>query len=274
MLFAKAMRNPYGHARIKSMDTSKAEAYPGVRGILRYDDPEVVNSGHAEILMNESWHEGGPVGCIIAADTIQIAEEAVKLVEVEWEVLPFYLDMEETLDPGASVLYPDHFPESNEYYSFIAALMGPDKLIRAEPDLDAGFAEADIIIEDDIEYKKGYHAGSEPRSYVFEWGGNGKELNVWSHSQTPSTEGPSAQGDKLLIPRMLGIPSANYKLHGTFQGGTFGGKIHSSNLRSRSCLPARSVLLLASCRAAAMSKAARMPASGHTLRLASKTMAP
>ena len=57
MLFAKAMRNPYGHARIKSMDTSKAEAYPGVRGILRYDDPEVVNSGHAEILMNESWHE-------------------------------------------------------------------------------------------------------------------------------------------------------------------------------------------------------------------------
>ncbi|MFA7191540.1 MAG: hypothetical protein WC086_04395, partial [Dehalococcoidales bacterium] len=91
MLFAKAMRNPYGHARIKSMDTSKAEAYPGVRGILRYDDPEIVNSGHPEMLMNESWHEGGPVGCIIAADTIQIAEEAVKLVEVEWEVLPFYL---------------------------------------------------------------------------------------------------------------------------------------------------------------------------------------
>ena len=241
MLFAKAMRNPYAHARIKSMDTSKAEAYPGVRGILRYDDPEIVNSSYPEILMNESWHEGGPVGCIIAADTIQIAEEAVKLVDVEWEVLPFYIDMEETLKPGASILYPNHFPESNQYYSWLEAFMGGDELIRAEPDLDAGFAEADYTIEEDIEYKKGYHAGSEPRSYVFEWGADGTELNVWSHSQTPSTEGPMAQGDKLLIPRMLGIPSANYKLHGTFQGGTFGGKISLEHIFVAVAMLARKV---------------------------------
>jgi xanthine dehydrogenase molybdenum-binding subunit len=225
MLFAKALRNPYAHARIKSMDTSKAAAYPGVRGILRYDDPEVVDSVNPEILMNESWHEGGPIGCIIAADTIQIAEEAAKLVEAEWEELPFYLDMEEALADGAHVLYPEHFPKSNQYTSFLSAFLGGDQLIRGEPDLEAGFAEADVIIEDDIEYKKMYHAGSEPRSYVFEWGADGKELNIWSHSQTPGTEGPMAQGDRLLIPRMLGIPTSNVKVHNTFQGGTFGGKI-------------------------------------------------
>lgn len=224
MLFAKALRNPYGHAKIKSMDTSKAAAYPGVRGVLRYDDPEIVNSANPEMLMNESWHEGGPIGCIIAADTIQIAEEAIKLVDVEWEVLTHYLDMEAAIAEGATVLYPEHFPESNNYTSWLSAFMGGDELIR-EHDLDAGFAEADVVWEEDIEYKKGYHAGSEPRSYVFEWGADGTELNIWSHSQTPGTEGPMAQGDRLLIPRMLGIPTSHVKIHNTFQGGTFGGKI-------------------------------------------------
>jgi xanthine dehydrogenase molybdenum-binding subunit len=221
MLYAKALRSPYADAKIKSMDTSKAEAYRGVRGILRYDDPEVTATGHAEILNSEAWHEGGPCGCIIAAETLQIAEEAVKLVEVEWEELPFYLDPEKALASDASVLYPEIF-EDNQYTTYLSKVV-PNTLARKNPDLDAGFAEADEIIEDRVEYKKMYHAGSEPRCYIFQW--RGDELHDWCHSQTPGTEGPMAQGDRLLIPRILNMPASKMIIHPTFQGGTFGGKI-------------------------------------------------
>ena len=126
MLFAKALRSPYAHARIKSMDTSAAEAYPGVRGILRYDDPEIVESGHAEILNNEAWHEGGPLGVIVAADTLQIAEEAVQLIDVEWEQLPFYLDPEAAIADGADILYEEQFPENNQYSTYLSQFV-PDR---------------------------------------------------------------------------------------------------------------------------------------------------
>jgi CO/xanthine dehydrogenase Mo-binding subunit len=222
MLYAKVLRSPYAHARIKSMDTSEAASYPGVRGIMRYDSPEISNSTHPEILNNEAWHEGAPCGAVVAADTLQIAEEATRLIKVEWEELDFYIDPEKALASGATVLYPKQFPKSNHYSTFLSEWIA-DALARPDPDIKAGFAAADVTIEDKIIYKKMYHAGSEPRCYVFDW--KGDELNVWSHSQTPSTEGPMAQGDRLLIPRMLGIPVSNMKVNSTFQGGTFGGKI-------------------------------------------------
>ena len=222
MLYAKSLRCPYAHAKIVSMDTSKAEAYPGVKGVLRYDDTEIVETGHHDILQGEAWREGAPVGAILAADTIQIAEEAVKLIDVEWEVLPFYLDPEEAVADGASILYPEDWPDSNVYLPAWAAGV-PDSTARENPDLDAGFAEADVIIEEKLDYAKMYHAGSESRSYVFQW--QGDQLHVWSNSQTPNTQGPNAQGDRLLIPRYIGIPSSNMKVHQVFNGGSFGGKI-------------------------------------------------
>ncbi len=98
MLYAKALVSPYANATIKSLDTTKAEAYPGVRCVLRYDDAEwgdYLNTASMSGNMNMARlpgvadREGQEVGVIIAADTEQICNEALKLVEVEWEELPF-----------------------------------------------------------------------------------------------------------------------------------------------------------------------------------------
>src|SRR4030042_1334199 len=102
MLYAKVMRSPYAHARILSMDTTKAAALPGVRAILRYDDPEIKGrklngsvggpdrmasqfSGFAlkpesVILAQEAWFEGQAVGAGVAADSEEIAIEALRLI--------------------------------------------------------------------------------------------------------------------------------------------------------------------------------------------------
>ena len=113
MIYAKFLTSPYPNAKIKSMDTSRAEAYPGVRGILRYDDPELPEmanlGGHVPnlvtVLPRFAYFQGEEVGAMVAADTESIAEEALKLIEVEWEERPFVLDEEkaaQTSPPGKS----------------------------------------------------------------------------------------------------------------------------------------------------------------------------
>ena len=102
MIYAKFLTSPFPNAKIKSMNTGRAEAYPGVRGILRYDDPELPEmanlGGHVPnlvtVLPRFAYFQGEEIGAMIAADTESIAEEALKLIEVEWEERPFVLDEE------------------------------------------------------------------------------------------------------------------------------------------------------------------------------------
>jgi CO/xanthine dehydrogenase Mo-binding subunit len=222
MLYAKSLRSPCAHARIKSMDTSKAAAYPGVRGVLRYDDADLKAAGLDETLRGEAHYEGQPVGAVVAADTLQIAEEATRLISVEWEQLAFYLDPAQALAANATILYPEQFPKSNEYTTFLSAFLGGE-LSRPNPDIAGGLAQADAVIDTTIYYTKMQHAGAEARCYVYKW--EGDELTIWSHTQTPSTEGPSAQGDRLLIPRLLKMPASKLNVKGSFQGGSYGGTI-------------------------------------------------
>jgi xanthine dehydrogenase molybdenum-binding subunit len=99
MLYAKFLTSPYPNARIKRMDTSKAEALPGVGAVLRYDDPEVFGrrvvttyGGTDDFLPGYAYFEGQHMGAAVAADTEEIASEALKLIAVEWEIRPFVLD--------------------------------------------------------------------------------------------------------------------------------------------------------------------------------------
>jgi CO/xanthine dehydrogenase Mo-binding subunit len=106
---------PYPHAEIVSMDTSEAEIYPGVRGVLRYDDPELpvgANLGGHEPsdlppLPRIAHFQGEEVGAFIVADSEEIAEQALKLVKVEGKERPFVLDPEEALKPGAPIANPE-----------------------------------------------------------------------------------------------------------------------------------------------------------------------
>ncbi len=120
MLHAKVLRSPYARARIKSLDTSKAEALPGVKAVIKWDDPELkampLNyiGSKTPVLNDQADREGDEFGVVVAAETEEIAEQALDLIKVEWEVQPFVLDSKDALKPGAPVLHPTARPDNVE----------------------------------------------------------------------------------------------------------------------------------------------------------------
>jgi CO/xanthine dehydrogenase Mo-binding subunit len=135
MLHAKFLRNPYGRAKIKSMDISKAKALEGVVDIITWDDPEIMSmKGTREpLLINESDTEDEEIGAVVVAETPEICDEALKLIKVEWEVLPTIVDPRDGLKPGAPVVRIDPKQLTSKPYT--------------AGDVEAGFREADHIVE-------------------------------------------------------------------------------------------------------------------------------
>src|SRR4030065_235968 len=119
MLYAKILTSPYAHAKIIKIDTSKAEALPGVRDILKYDDPDIKYdsgtgnwyevSGMCNILSlpETSDFYNHPMGVAVVADSEEICDRALRLMEIQWEEQPFILDMEESLKPDAPRIMPE-----------------------------------------------------------------------------------------------------------------------------------------------------------------------
>ena len=138
MLHAKFLRNPHGRAKIKSMDISKAKALDGVVDLLRWDDPDILNiKGALEPLIDdESDTEDEEIGAIVVAETPEICEEALRLIEVEWEIFPTVADPRESMKPGGIFVRfdPKEQKESSPY------LVG---------DVEKAFKEADHIVEFD-----------------------------------------------------------------------------------------------------------------------------
>ena len=225
MLYAKVMRSPYAHARITRMDTSKAEALPGVRVIIRYDDPEIKGkklngsvggpdrmapqfSGfglkpESVILAEEAWFEGQAVGALVAADTEEIAKEALRLVHVVWEQLPFVLDQEDALKPEAPVLLPGS--ETN--------MMVDDRVLFETGDIERGFQEADTVFEFKARRDAHLWAGAELPSALARW--TEDRLELWNHVQQPYSV-------KLLLSEALDIPMNQITMYSPYQGCSFG----------------------------------------------------
>jgi CO/xanthine dehydrogenase Mo-binding subunit len=105
MLYGKLLLSPYAHAKIKRMNTKEAESLIGVRAVLRYDDPEEIRVkkftgtefGTHDMLPDTAHYFGQPVGAVVIADSEAICDRALKLIEIEWEQLPFILDWDEAL---------------------------------------------------------------------------------------------------------------------------------------------------------------------------------
>ena len=148
MLHAKFLRSPYGRTKIKSMDISKAKALEGVVDIVTWDDPEVmsINKGltnppvrtmagiHGPLIPAEAETENEEIGAVVVAVTPEICEEALKLIDVEWDVLQTVVDPRDGLKPDAPVIKHD-----------------PKKLAStfSVGDVEAGFKESDHIVEFD-----------------------------------------------------------------------------------------------------------------------------
>jgi len=216
MLYAKFLTSPYAHAKIRSMDTTKAEALPGVRAILRYDDPELPKfadlGGHVPnaipVLPQAAHFQGEEVGAVVAADTEDIADEALRLIEVEWEKRPFVLDVEEARRADAPLANPEVYSKDNYYNEGFLD-------VQEHGDVEQGFAEADQIIE--FKVKRVLHTwiGPERPCGVFRW--NGEYPEIWVKQQRPHI------CKRVLSSWFGGIPMNKILVHCPYQGASFGG---------------------------------------------------
>ncbi len=232
MLYAKILTSPYAHAKIVSMDTSKAEALVGVRDILRYDDPDIMNENDTGMsqyniltLPRISDFYNHPMGAVVVADSEEICDRALRLIKIEWEERPFILDMEESLKPDAPKIY-------TEAVRFQPTAKEPNTYITREAqvgDVEKGFAEADKVIEYTIRRAPNTTAGVEAMVCVAQW--KGDFLDVWVHHQNNpqsslSSPGSGRGGSARGKPNPALAHWSKIRITMPYQGSWFGGLTH------------------------------------------------
>jgi CO/xanthine dehydrogenase Mo-binding subunit len=185
MLYAKILTSPYAHAKIVSMDTGKAEALIGVRDILKFSDPDIAldnsTGGYCAAQYNILTLPGTsdfyqhPMGAVVVADSEEICDRALRLIEIKWEEQPFILDMEQSLKPDAPRIMPEVLrlnPQARE----------PNTVLTRTTeigDVQKGFAEADKVFEYTITRATNSPAGVEAMACVVQW--RGDFLDIWPH---------------------------------------------------------------------------------------------
>ncbi len=225
MLVAKVLSSPVAHARIKKIDASKARALPGVAAVLTWQDiPRVVYSTAGQSdpipgpldtfsLDNKVRFVGDRVA-FVAAENEEIALQALKLIDVEYEELPILLDPALAMQTGAPILHDEpeyvNFAESNASRNLAAHIhidIG---------DIEKGFAEADYIFEDEYEVPKVQQAHIEPHVVITYWDEDDR-LVIRTSTQVPF------HVRRILAP-VLGLPMKRIRVIKPRIGGGFGGK--------------------------------------------------
>lgn len=225
MLYAKVLHSPHAHARIKKIDASKARLLPGVAVVLTWQDiPRVVYStaGQSDPIPGplDSFsldHKVRFVGdrvAFVAAETPEIAEAALKLIDVEYEILLTVLDMRKAMESGAPRIH-----DEPEYVPF--AVCDPARNLAAEIRIDIGdvakgFAEADEVFEAEYAVPKVQQAHIEPHVTLTYWDEDDR-LVIRTSTQVPF------HARRLLAP-VLGLPVKRIRVIKPRIGGGFGGK--------------------------------------------------
>jgi CO/xanthine dehydrogenase Mo-binding subunit len=229
MLVGKVKRSPHAHARILGIDTRKARALPGVKAVVTSADfpnlaSEEYEAGESasnlrDLALNvmardKALYHGHAVAAV-AATTNAIAEAALALIEVRYEVLPHVTDVEAAMSPDAPLLHPHLFtqglPNRPETPSNIAKR---NDLTRG--DLAAGFAEADVVLEGRYVTAAVHQGYIEPHATVATFGADG-QCQVWSSSQGQFMV-------RTYCAKVLGLESSNIRVTPAEIGGGFGGK--------------------------------------------------
>jgi CO/xanthine dehydrogenase Mo-binding subunit len=207
MLYARILRSPHAHARIVRIDASRAEALPGVHAVVTHENASARwhdgDTLHERMAFNNPVRYAGEPVAAVAANDRHVAEDALDLIEIEYEVLPFVLDAREAAGSDAPQLHDDGNVANGRPLSY------------ARGDLEAGFADADHVVE--ASYKSAYHnnAQMEPRAAIAMW--EGRNLTVWTTTQGVSN---ARRG----IARDLGLPHSNVRVICQYAGGGFGNK--------------------------------------------------
>jgi CO/xanthine dehydrogenase Mo-binding subunit len=221
MLHAKVKRSPHARANIVRIDTSKAEALPGVHAVLTGRDLDyrlglyVVDK---DILAKDVVRHFGEAVAAVAAETVEIAEHAVDLIDVEYEVLTPILDPKDAIKPDAPLVHPDLGS-----YSYVEAAFSPQpgtniaNLTRMRKgDIEKGFAESEWIIEREYTNPSVQHVPLETHVVIAQWK-TGDDVTLWTSAQSPFTV-------RSLFCSAMRLPMNQVRVVVPHVGGGFGGK--------------------------------------------------
>jgi CO/xanthine dehydrogenase Mo-binding subunit len=228
-LYGKIVRSPHAHARIKSIDTSKAAALPGVKGVItgsdfpdhkfEYIGPErvAVNFWHVTrnvMAREKTLYEGHSVAAI-AATSKAIAEEAADLLVIDYEVLPHVIDVDDAMAEDAPLLFEDMITRGVE-----PAPTKPSNISKRLEfeigDLEKGFAEADFIVEKEFKTAAVHQGYIEPHATIARIDADG-QAEVWASSQGHFVV-------RNLTAKLLNLPLGDVRVTPAEIGGGFGGK--------------------------------------------------
>ena len=241
MLYGKVLRSPHAHARIKSIDTGKAEAMPGVRAIITGADivePAGRASDLAEGAMinfkflsnnvmaqDKALYKGHAIAAV-AAVSAHIAEEALAQIDVEYEALPPVMHAREAMSEGATLVH-ERLAALNTAATRAGGVLDDDDASAGtnianhfefrRGDLDAGFAAADEVVERSVSTSAVHQGYIEPHSGTAMWHDDGS-LTVWSSSQGHFTVRDHTA-------RLVGVPVSKVKAIPMEIGGGFGAKL-------------------------------------------------
>ena len=225
MLYAKFLRSPHAHAKIRKIDTTRAKNLPGVHAIITLEDVpdeyivehttryvilgnEIQIPGDRKILDRQVRFVGDYVAAVAAVDE-ETAEKAVKLIEVEYDVLPTIFDPEKALEPDA----PKVYLQGNVFNG------SPEKptLTFVKGDAISAFEKADLVIEKKYSSKFQCPTPMEPRCCIASWEGN--FLTLWDTIQEPYVL-------RKTMSKVFGLPEENVRIDASVSGGGFGGRAY------------------------------------------------
>ena len=218
MLFCKLKRSPHPHARIVNVDTSKAEAMPGVVATLVGAELPIpfgilpVSQDEHALCIDKTRFVGDPVAAVAAVDE-ETAEAALDSIDVEYEVLQPIMSIEEALAEGSEPIHTGELHKGRDEN----AGTNVHKAVSLEfGDLDEGFAEADVVREDTFFFEGNTHLPMEQHAALASYGADGK-MTLWSSTQTPHYVHRS-------MSKVLELPPSQVRVIACPNGGGFGGK--------------------------------------------------
>lgn len=229
MAHARILRSPLAHARLVKVDATPAKKLPGVIATLTRDDIQNFNYKYGATYKDQSIvavdkvrYVGDPVAAVLADDPA-VAEQALELIEVEYEELPKVTNIEEAIAPGASLVHeagvaraelrgsvygaPERFNGTNVCYYLT---FGRDKV-------DKGFAKADYVFEDTFRFQKVQHYSLEAHNNIAYY--DGEKLTVWASCQDPFTLRDHLSG-------IFRLPLSRIRVIVPYVGGGYGGKLY------------------------------------------------
>jgi CO/xanthine dehydrogenase Mo-binding subunit len=232
MCHGKILRSPYAHARIKSIDSSRASKIPGVMAVLTRDDilhDEGIEPYYGPVFKDQTIvatekvrHVGDPVAAV-AALTADAADAALASIEVEYEELPAVLDVQEALKPNATLVHEAvKLPESG--FADLAELKPIEgtnlcthfKLNRGN--IEKGFAEADRIFEDTFTLPATQHSFLETHACIAAVDAGGR-ITVWATTQNPFVV-------RTQLANIFKVPVSKVRVVVPYLGGGYGGKVY------------------------------------------------